>query len=119
MLKAAQVIGAALDAAAGAPPALDALLKETGLNPGIARKGLLELLEQGGAVRITNDLAFSAAVIGSWKESITAFIEENGPATAAQLKDACGTSRKYMMPVLEWLDAQGFTRRSGDLRTLG
>ena len=119
VLKAAQVIGAALDAAAGAPPALDALLKETGLNPGIARKGLLELLEQGGAVRITNDLAFSAAVIGSWKESIAAFIEENGPATAAQLKDACGTSRKYMMPVLEWLDAQGFTRRSGDLRTLG
>ena len=70
-------------------------------------------------MRITNDLAFSAAVIGSWKESIAAFIEENGPATAAQLKDACGTSRKYMMPVLEWLDAQGFTRRNGDLRTLG
>ncbi|MGN0960507.1 MAG: SelB C-terminal domain-containing protein [Coriobacteriales bacterium] len=24
-----------------------------------------------------------------------------------------------MMPVLEWLDAQGFTKRAGDLRTLG
>lgn len=118
VLKAAQVIGVALDEAAGAPPALDALLKGTGLNPGIARKGLLELLDQGRAVRITNELVFSAAVIGEWKAAIAAFIDENGPATAAQLKDACGTSRKYMMPVLEWLDAQAFTKRSGDLRTL-
>ena len=118
VLKAAQLIGAALDQAAGAPPALDALLKGTGLNPGIARKGLLELLEQGKAVRITNELVFSATVMGEWKAAIAAFIAENGPATAAQLKDACGTSRKYMMPVLEWLDTQGFTKRNGDYRTL-
>ncbi|MGN0073588.1 MAG: selenocysteine-specific translation elongation factor [Coriobacteriales bacterium] len=118
VLKAAQLIGAALDDAAGMPPALDVLLKGTGLNPGIARKGLLELIEQGRAVRITNELVFSAAVIDDWKKRIAAFIDEHGPATAAQLKDACGTSRKYMMPVLEWLDAQAFTKRVGDLRTL-
>ncbi|WP_418255924.1 SelB C-terminal domain-containing protein, partial [Gordonibacter urolithinfaciens] len=42
-----------------------------------------------------------------------------GGATAAELRDAMGTTRKYAIPLLEHFDAQGVTRRDGDLRVLG
>ena len=39
-------------------------------------------------------------------------------ASAAELKDAMGTSRKYAIPLLEYFDDKGITRRSGDERVL-
>ncbi len=38
--------------------------------------------------------------------------------TAAEFRDLIGTSRKYAVPLLEWLDARGVTLRNGDYRTL-
>jgi selenocysteine-specific elongation factor len=46
-------------------------------------------------------------------------IESDGPLTVAQIRDLLGTSRRYAVPLCEWLDASGATRRAGDLRTLG
>ena len=43
----------------------------------------------------------------------------DGPATAAELKDAMGTSRKYAIPLLEYFDSQAVTRREGDTRVPG
>lgn len=117
-LKAAQVMEELLVNAGANPPAQDVLVKESGLNPGMARKALNELVAQGRAVRVSPDIVFAAQVVEQHKAAVKAFIEQNGPATAAQLKEACNTSRKYMMPLLEYLDAQHFTRRDGDLRTL-
>jgi selenocysteine-specific elongation factor len=31
-------------------------------------------------------------------------------------REALGTSRKYALPLLEWFDQRGVTRREGDLR---
>ncbi|MGH2719796.1 MAG: SelB C-terminal domain-containing protein, partial [Actinomycetota bacterium] len=42
-----------------------------------------------------------------------------GPFTVAQFRDAVGASRKYVVPLLEYLDRMGVTRRQGDLRVLG
>ena len=33
-------------------------------------------------------------------------------------KDLTGLSRKYVIPLLEYLESQGITKRAGDLRTL-
>ena len=38
--------------------------------------------------------------------------------TVATLRDSIGASRKYTMPMLEFLDSQGLTRRVGDKRVL-
>jgi selenocysteine-specific elongation factor len=38
--------------------------------------------------------------------------------TAADFRDLLGTSRKYAVPLLEWLDARGVTIRIDDYRTL-
>jgi selenocysteine-specific elongation factor len=47
------------------------------------------------------------------------FIEQEGSATVAQIRDLLGTTRKYAVPLCEWLDASGITIRRGDVRVLG
>ena len=39
--------------------------------------------------------------------------------TVAQVRDALGTTRKYLLPLLAILDGTGVTRRRGDLRIAG
>jgi len=46
------------------------------------------------------------------------FIEMKGRATASELRQHLGTSRKVIMPLLERLDRDKITRRDGDFRTL-
>ena len=42
-----------------------------------------------------------------------------GPgATVAEIRDLLGTTRKYAVPLCEYLDRVGVTRREGDLRYL-
>ncbi len=38
---------------------------------------------------------------------------------AAELRDRLGLTRKYLIPLLEWADRRGVTRRTGDARVLG
>ena len=45
-------------------------------------------------------------------------IAERGPMEAARFRDLTGTSRKYVIPILEHLDAAGVTRREGNARVL-
>jgi selenocysteine-specific elongation factor len=42
-----------------------------------------------------------------------------GGLTVSRFKQRLGTSRKYAVPLLEWLDARGVTRREGDVRRPG
>jgi selenocysteine-specific elongation factor len=46
-------------------------------------------------------------------------IAADGPVTVAQIRDLLQTSRKYAVPLSEWLDQTGATARRGDLRVLG
>jgi selenocysteine-specific elongation factor len=57
-----------------------------------------------------------------WNE-IIGFIEEKleaqGRTTVAEFRDRFGSSRKFALPVLEYLDRLGITRREGDYRIKG
>jgi len=52
------------------------------------------------------------------KSQVAEFISKNGPATVSQLRQALGSSRRVMVPLLERLDREGITRRAGDKRML-
>jgi selenocysteine-specific elongation factor len=49
---------------------------------------------------------------------VTEFISKNGPSTVSQLRQALGSSRRVMVPLLERLDRDGITLRAGDKRML-
>jgi selenocysteine-specific elongation factor len=46
-------------------------------------------------------------------------IRERGPMSVAEIRDLLGTTRKYAVPLCEWLDSTGATVRKGDARILG
>src|SRR4029077_6609867 len=52
------------------------------------------------------------------KSQVTEFISKNGPATVSQLRQALGSSRRVMVPLLERLDREVVTRRPGGHRML-
>ncbi|MBX5452062.1 selenocysteine-specific translation elongation factor [Thermogemmatispora sp.] len=49
---------------------------------------------------------------------ITSYLQEHGTITVAQARDLLGTTRKYVLPLLEHMDAERITRRVGDTRML-
>ena len=115
--QAADALASALQAAGTTPPAAKDLISQAKLTPQAGFKALGKLEQDGRAVKINNDLYFDAAVFAQLESALRAKLAA-GPASAADLKDAMGTSRKYAIPLLEHFDAQGITRRVGDAREL-
>lgn len=115
---AADELSAALAAAGGAPPTLAEFCVASGMDAVRARKAAAALEREGRAVRIDSERFYDAGVVEGLRQVVADVIRQHGPATAADLKDAMGMTRKYAMPLLELFDAQGLTRREGDLRVL-
>ena len=59
------------------------------------------------------DLVFTPA-FAARAESLVR--DATGGITVSAFREALGTSRKYAVPLLEWFDARGVTRREGDVR---
>jgi selenocysteine-specific elongation factor len=76
-------------------------------------------VRRGTAVRVGTDRYYDQAVLIEVSRRAVAEIEQRGEVTPADLRDALGLSRKYLIPLLEWLDARQITVRVGDTRRLG
>lgn len=100
------------------PPPLNDVFEEAGIDEKRGAKAILLLEEQNKAQRISKTLCFSVAALNGLWEAARAYLTEHGEATAAELKEAMGTSRKYAIPLLEHFDAVKLTVRRGDLRAL-
>lgn len=81
---------------------------------------LLELAsENGDLVRINDEIYLHRGIFESLQEQIATAIRANNGLPMSELRQILDTSRKYAVPIFEYLDAIGFTRRQGDLRVLG
>jgi len=78
------------------------------------------LLEQKTLIEIEKEksLYIHAKVLEELKGLVAGFVKEKGSITVADLRDLVNTSRKYAVPLLEYLDKIHFTRREGDRRVL-
>jgi selenocysteine-specific elongation factor len=102
-----------LDEAGFSPPPVPELHRL--FDPALVRA----LVRTGELVQVAPDLVYRAAGLQRLKELLAAAIEGSGPVTVAQFRDLVSTTRKYAVPLLEYLDRIGFTRRQGDVRVLG
>jgi selenocysteine-specific elongation factor len=78
---------------------------------------LRALVETGDLVPV-GDFYLTAELAEEAKTRVRKAIAAQGPLTVAQIRDLLETSRKYAVPLCEWLDASGTTRRRGDVRVL-
>ncbi|MBN2148538.1 MAG: selenocysteine-specific translation elongation factor [Anaerolineales bacterium] len=76
------------------------------------------LIEMGVLVPIPPDVVFRQQDYEHMLQEIRSLIQKYGSVTAAQVRDHFNTSRRYVLALLEHLDAQGITLREGDLRRL-
>jgi len=77
------------------------------------------LIELGDIVQVASDVIFSKNAYDNLVKGILALIDQQGQVDAKQLRDRFGSSRKYIIGLLEHLDAIGVTRRVGDERVRG
>ena len=76
------------------------------------------LIDNGVVVRISSDVFLHRNAVDQAVERVKAYLGEHGQMTAAQFRDMVGTTRKYAVPLMEYLDAIRVTRRIGDVREL-
>lgn len=77
------------------------------------------LVESGIIIRLAEDVAFHRQVFEDAWSRVKAALLEKGRLTVADVRDLLGTSRKFTLPLLEYLDEIKHTRRVGDERVLG
>jgi selenocysteine-specific elongation factor len=93
------------------PPTVRELVAE-----GIGRDVIDAAARADVVVRLTPDLVVSRELIAHAEAAIRD--PGHDGITVSALREALGTTRKYAVPLMEWFDQQGVTRREGDLRFL-
>ena len=97
-------------------PAVNDVLAKSGVAVGRARSLLERLLRQGRLIRISGELVFHRDAIDGLRARLAARKGER--LSVAQFKEQAGISRKYAIPLLEYLDREHVTRREGDQRVV-
>jgi selenocysteine-specific elongation factor len=68
---------------------------------------------------VSPDLIFHCAALASLKQRLAAHKKAKGERiSVAVFKDLAGITRKYAIPLLEYLDRERVTRRAGDERVI-
>ena len=112
LLAAMARLEAALDVVA--PPSLDVAMRMTGC----PAEGVRELERTKRVVRLDDDLAWSFTAYRELAAKAVAMAADR-PLSPAQFRDATGTSRKYVMAILEDLDRRGLLRRTPEGHVTG
>jgi selenocysteine-specific elongation factor len=79
---------------------------------------LAYLQDSGRIVRMEDGVAFSATAYEEMRERVVAHLRENDTITLAEVRDMFGTSRRFAQALLEHMDGEHITRRTGDARVL-
>ncbi len=83
----------------------------------VGAEALHALLEQGRLVKVGDGLFLPESYEQAVK-ILVEYMQQNGSMTAAQARDILGTSRKFVLPLLEHMDTRRITQRRGDVRVL-
>ena len=80
---------------------------------------LIQLAEaQGQLIRLNDTLLLHVEVEEKMRSHLSAKFKDSNGFTVSGLREALDISRKYAVPICEYLDRVGFTRREGDLRVI-
>ena len=107
-----------LESTALAPPSLAEIAKELGLETSRARSLAGALAASGKIVHVQGDLWFARPPLDELRTRLIDRLRAQGSITTGEFKELVGASRKYVVPLAEWFDAERVTLRVGDVRKL-
>lgn len=89
------------------------------IDPERGRKILQILLREKLLIKVTEDLVFHKKALEHLRETLAQYRKQHGERLPlAVFKELTGVSRKYAIPLLEYLDRERVTRRVGDERVI-
>ncbi len=110
LLKTIAHIEAAFLQAGMSPPELSGLPGK--LDDKTKREVLVHLVQTGKLVKVAEEgMYFHAQAVAHAKEALEEAFNKKTCLEMKDVRDVLGSSRKYLMPLLEYLDTQGFTKR--------
>ena len=106
----------AFESAGLAVPAVTDVLAKSGVESARARSLMQILLREKRLVKIGDDLVFHETAIAQLRDLLAARRAQR--FNVGTFKEWTGISRKYAIPLLEFLDREHVTRREGDERVV-
>lgn len=100
------------------PPAWEEIIQSQGKEKVQADEVLHYLLGTRQLIRVAEGLYFHQEALTKAQEKLRQLAETQGSVQLGDMRDALGSSRKYVLPLLEYFDQIKFTKRVGDKRVL-
>jgi selenocysteine-specific elongation factor len=118
-----QIIEQAFTLAGLQVPALYTVLAGLKVDKTRAQKIVTLLLRDKVLIKISEELVFHQSALTELRKQLAAYKAKSTVAGVAKIdvgkfKELTGVSRKYAIPLLEYLDREHVTRRSGDERVI-
>jgi selenocysteine-specific elongation factor len=117
-LAAQEQISRAFEKAGLAVPSAQEVLASLRIDRARAEKLLQILLKESTLLRVTEDLIFHRSALQGLRELLAGRKAQSNRINVAIFKEITGLSRKYAIPLLEYLDRERVTRREGDERII-
>lgn len=100
------------------PPAWEEASRQVGMAEPLSQEILQYMLKKGLLVKVGEELYFHPECLAMARQAVVDYLKEKGEITVGEARDLLHTSRKYALPLLEYLDREKVTRRVGDKRVL-
>ena len=100
------------------PPSIEELVESTGFSSDIINNVLQYLLFRNELVKISENIYFLNEQIEKARKKISGFIVENKGITPSEARKLLDSTRKYIIPLLEYFDRTYFTVRKDNKRVL-
>jgi selenocysteine-specific elongation factor len=113
-----QIIEQAFGNAGLKVPALHEVIAGLKVDKTRAQKIVTLLLRDKVLIKISDELVFHRIALEQLRRQMTAYKEKSSSIDVAKFKELTGVSRKYAIPLLEYLDRERVTKRVGDARTI-
>ena len=113
-----EIIESAFASAGLKVPALKDVLAGLKVDKARAQKIVTLLLRDKVLVKIAEDMVFHRNALADLRKRMASEKSKSLKIDVARFKDLAGVSRKYAIPLLEYLDREHVTRRVGDVRVI-
>jgi len=107
-----------LEQAAFQPPTKDELAQTISLKKEEANELLKIMASEKSLVRINDSIYIPTTNYQKMLDGVKGFFSRKNEMTVGEFRDILGTSRKYALPFLEYLDSNKITLRVGEVRKL-
>ncbi len=116
--RAKRQIAEAFERAGLTVPSVKEVLARLPVENARAQRILQILLREKALVKVSDDLVFHHTAIEELRARLAQYKQQSDRLNVGSFKDLTGVTRKYAIPLLEYLDRERITRRVGDERVL-